>query len=263
MTTFNKNIVWMRMRFLSLLWTVILLSHCSTDQRESMVREPQPDRIELETWEPYNWQQKAQYLETMRSFKKLNEADYTILVDSLGASNQRLIQGALSVIITLKINDFKNQCISSLDNKDQLVRWYAVRCLESLSPGKKILPALAESMFDSEWLVREVAIRAVRLYPEEKEKKDYFKTVLYTLKNTEPNSLEETYKTIFWYEDARSLRFLLKRSFLAKSEVELLFIIQQLARSSDRQVTIRLSQLKEKSQYGTVRKIATDLLKNR
>ena len=263
MTTFTKNILWMRMRFLLSLLLVIALWQCSKGQRDALVQEPEPNRIELETWKPYNWQEKVLYFDTMKTFRQLNEADYKILLSALKASNQRLVQAALSVIIQFKIADFKSQCIACLDNKDQLVRWHAVRCLEALSPGKDILPQLAKAMFDSEWLVREVAIRAVRRFPEEKEKKVYFKTVLFTLKNTEPNSLEETYKTIFWYDDERSLRFLLKRSFLAKSEVELLFIMKQLAKSPDNQVTIRFNQLKQKSKYGTVRKLAGDMLSSR
>ena len=83
MTTFTNNILWMRMRFLLSLLLVIALWQCSKGQRDALVQEPEPNRIELETWKPYNWQEKVLYFDTMKTFRQLNEADYKILLCGL------------------------------------------------------------------------------------------------------------------------------------------------------------------------------------
>lgn len=249
--------------FQIMILALLFLNACSTPQVMQRTSENNEDRIEGEEYINLDWQQKTSYLERMASFSSLNEDDLQIVAFSTRANNDRVKQAALRLIAIFKVEDMVTRCIKESKNRSQVVRWRALQCLEQLSPNQDLLPILVKSMRDSEWMVRVVAIRSIRKYPEEKISKRYYKSVLYTLRDEEPNTLEETYKTIFWYEDQRSLRFLLKRSYLAKSEIELIFILRQLAKSSDSQVTTLFRQYQKNSPHGAVRKLCGELLQGR
>lgn len=248
----------MRTVFSYLILLILLLSvNCSSGEIKYAI-EPQ---LTLSEFKNLNWQQKCDYLQNNFNYNPLLESQPLIRA-GLEDTEDKVIICTLRTKKKHEITGYRNELYLLSEHPDPMVRHLALVNLGFYQPEKADLEIIADRFSDSEWMVREEALRQVRRHPGEQSEKEIFYRVLVRLSEKNPNVIRELYHTLRWYDAERAYRFMLKRSYLAESDVELVFIMRELAATEKLSAYKRIRSIKNHSN-STVIKHEADKLLNR
>ncbi|MDH5719177.1 MAG: hypothetical protein OEZ13_01015 [Spirochaetia bacterium] len=238
-----------------LLYIISLFIFCAAPPKKNIIK---PYSYSIDEFKKQNWYNKIKVLENIEGISKEgNERD--LLNSAIEDKNIAIKKEALRKIQKLKLKEYKSKALNLTSHKDPIIRWYSLYFLEGLDSEKEILPVFTQRFKDKEWLVRESAFRGVRKFENEKKTKEYFFSILFSLDEKNPLVLRQIYKTLYWYEDSRALPYLLKRSYHASTNTELMFILIELARYRNSDVKKRLRQVIESHPDRVVRNFALKL----
>jgi len=206
------------------------------------------------------WQEQAQFIEEKLKIPVTQEENL-IYLKALSDNEAIVVEQALENISKYKIEKYKKQVILLLRHRSPKIRWQALNALVQFNKADVDVKFIAKLINDSDWLVREKALKMIRNYPKEKEKKNYYYTIIMLLSDKNPNVLKQIYETLGWYENPSSFSYLLKRSYFAKNTVEILLIMRELSKYKNHKVEWRLKKLAKSHSKAIIRNEAKKLLK--
>lgn len=248
------QITWLLPAFMA----VFAFLQCESTQKKEVVA-PGPV-LSYEQYQQLHWQQKANSF-TQRKAAPAHADDFKIFDSALEDDHEVICAAALEQIAEHKITRYHDKVSELLKSDSALVRYKALLALEALPLRPNDAAAIAGRFNDKEWLVREAAYRSVRRYTSELEEKKYFFQLLVELDEQNPTVLRELYRTLRWYNDDRAFPYIYRRSFLTTSEVELIFILRELARYNQPLARKRLVEAARTHPKIVVRYEAQQLLK--
>ncbi len=108
--------------------------------------------------------------------------------------------------------------------------------------------------------IRRKAISLIRKYPPEKEQKRYLYFLLPLLSEKNLSVLRELYKTLYWYKEEKIFPLLYKRFLVARKEVEILVLLEELSKWKNPKVQKKLKSLQKNHKSLMVRKTCQKLL---
>ncbi|MCX7633164.1 MAG: hypothetical protein N2Z22_07525 [Turneriella sp.] len=240
-------------RFFLPLFLALLLG-CSSAQSKTNA---EPD-LTVEEFRALVWQKKLEHLERMLA-RGMRGEDANILAVALEDGDAVITTKALEVALLQERGEHLALAEKLLASNNPMVRWRAMLYLEKFSTDPALVHKIAARFDDREWLVREAAFRMLRRFPEEKKQRRYFYKVLFHLNEKNAQVVAEIYRTLVWYEDPSAWPYLIKRSYHCRSVSELLLVMEELARTKNREAQVRLKTL-TRSQSGLVRDAAKRLL---
>lgn len=218
----------------------------------------EPPKLTVEEFNMLDWQRQVEALEAITRSNHVREDD-KILASALVDDDSAVIVAALESVWRLERDEHLPKAAELTESPDPVIRWRALLVVEKLGSDEEYMPLVARLMADREWLVREAAYRAIRIYKKERKEKTYFYAVLFKLNEKNPQVVAEIYRTLVWYDDESAWPYLIKRSYHCKSASELILVMRELARTKTRDAQVRLKTL-TRSQAVIVRTEATNLL---
>lgn len=215
-------------------------------------------KLTVEEFNTLDWQRQVEALEAITRSNHVREDD-KILASALVDDDSAVIVAALESIWRLERDQHLPKAAELTESQDPVIRWRALLVIEKMGSDEEYLPVVARLMGDREWLVREAAYRAIRIFKKERKEKTYFYSVLFKLNEKNPQVVAEIYRALVWYDDDSAWPYLIKRSYHCKSASELILVMRELARTKTRDAQVRLKTL-TRSQAVIVRTEATNLL---
>lgn len=206
------------------------------------------------------WPQKISVID------KCNPELYTEHIDlirvGLQGEHVGVLEKSIEKIGDYKINAFRDSLYITMGHPSPIVRWKSVKAFGNLNIHSDDIVTIVKMSKDKDWLVRESALRVWRNYKKERDRKKYFFDAIFRLRDNEPAVLSQVYETLYWYDDARAMPFLYKRSFHTSDLAELISIVRSLGLFvSDRRIKNRLVYLSRRHKSVIVRMSARDALK--
>ncbi len=233
----------------AILW---LLPGCASASKKG-----ESEGLSLKEYSALTWEEKTDYFEkNPRSGQAKERALYeAALRDKYAPVPISALKAMSDDLVSLMRPDL----LELLQHEEPMVRWNVCKNLTRV-PEDKDLKKLQDLAGDQEWLCRECYFRGLRNYESEKRKKKYFFAVVSSINEKNVNVLREIYRTLIWYEDARALPYLYKRSYHTDSRMELIAIMQELAVLKNDEVRRMLSRLASRHKDYYVRNEALRLL---
>ncbi|RME91114.1 MAG: hypothetical protein D6767_05730 [Candidatus Hydrogenedentota bacterium] len=235
----------------------IVAFHCASPDKKKEERKSQ-----IQNFDSLSFQEKIQFFKRAEAPPK-TEQEKKIWLSALKSSDPLLLQAVLLAYSRFPQENARKPILKLIRIKRGITRYYALKALAALPAKQQDLPVVALALSDKDWLAKSMAIRLIRNYPQEKKEGKYYYRLLVMLKLHNPDVVRELYKTLKWYHRESTFGFLYKRSFHAKSNPELIFIMRELNAYPHRLVTIRLKQLAKYHKSLIVRENARKLLRTR
>jgi len=240
---------------------VIIASGCSGVQIKKKY-------MDIKEYKLLSWEKKIDYFTSLEKNKstenKLSKENKTVPGSELYKAAfmdevSGVVIAALKSIPEGENPEYKAQFYVLLKHKNPVIRWQACQQI-SVNPSDDDLHYLSTTFSDSDWMVRECAFKNIRLYKNEKNKKQFLFPLLYQLNEKNPQTLKQVYKTLKWYEDDRVFTFIYKRLFHATDPSELIIIMREISEYKYDSVKQRLWYLSNKHSDFFVRDEAAKLL---
>lgn len=236
---------------------IALLVSCAT-KKESLVQREKT----VQNFSNLSNDRKIIYFENLDSPPQ-DDNEEKVWRDSLRTDDEILLQAALKAHARFPRENLREEYLRIIREKRNITRYHALRALAGLTPRDEDLPVIALGFDDSDWLPRAQSIRMVRLYDHEKEERKFYYTLLTMLDEHNPDVTRELFRTLKWYKEESTFPFLYKRSFHARTDIELIFMLRELVSYPSNLVTLRLRQLERYHKSLLVRNEARELLAKR
>ncbi|MDH5718194.1 MAG: hypothetical protein OEZ22_11245 [Spirochaetia bacterium] len=242
---------------LSLSFVVFIFLSCGKTQ----IKKSLDVSSQVDEFKKLNWSYKIDFIQSIQQVSE-NKIEEKIFNIALEDSHTFVIKYTLKKIRELKLENFREKAYLLSSYYDPMVRWYALLYLESIKPEKEDLIYISKRFTDSEWLVREAAVRSVQKYELERKRKKYYYKLIFRLAEKNPLVLKQIYFTLRWYDPKKSLPYLIKRSYLARTKTEMILILEELSQFKSRSAQRRVLEVARNHKDGVVRFQALSLYQN-
>ena len=200
----------------------------NTGQKKVQKFDKKIAQIYAKTYNHINWKEKNKIFINFRN-STINQTDDLLFRKGFADANTNVVLAVFRGIGARKIERYRNEYIKLLAHKNNIVRYKAYLQIANLKQEAQNLDLIKKGLKDEEWLVQEISLQIIRLHKTERESKKLYYDVLFLLNEKNPRVLRQVYRTLKWYRTSRVLPYLYKRSFIAQSPLEIVYIIRELA----------------------------------